>query len=167
MQEGSANPSAIGLPREARLRRQRRKKEVPFQHDGRRSLQVIGDDALEPRPQGIALLEQMLDDLGRRELLWRRMRSPEVDRWLLFGGGHPFKQSLEVVHLGNTDAEMAGQPIADGRLADPGRSAEEENLPLPLRQARRFVHENPARPRLSSSGVGGRSEEAVEALTPA
>jgi hypothetical protein len=87
-----------------------------------------------------------------------------VDRWLLFGGGHPFKQSLEVVHLGNTDAEMAGQPIADGRLADPGRSAEEENLPLPLRQSRRFVHDNPARPRLSSSGDGGRSEEAVESV---
>jgi hypothetical protein len=37
-------------------------------------------------------------------------------------------------------------------------------LPLPLRQSRRFVHDNPARPRLSSSGDGGRSEEAVESV---
>jgi hypothetical protein len=48
-----------------------------------------------------------------------------VDRWLLFCGGHPFKQLLEVVHLGNADAEMAGQPIAHGGLPDPRRSAEE------------------------------------------
>ena len=81
--------------------------------------------ASSPGTHGIALLEQMLDDLGRRELLGRRMRSPEVDRWLLIGGGHPYKQSLKVVDLGNADAEMAREPIADNGLADPGWSTEQ------------------------------------------
>jgi hypothetical protein len=42
-----------------------------------------------------------------------------VDRRLLFDCGHPFKQNLEVVHLGNAHAEIAGQPIANGCLPDP------------------------------------------------
>jgi hypothetical protein len=53
---------------------------------------VIGDHPLKPYPHGVAVLDQMLDDLCGRELIWRRVRPPEVDRGLVF------------VHLGNAEA---------------------------------------------------------------
>jgi len=44
---------------------------------------------------------------------------------LLLGGGHLFEQDLEVIHLGDPDAEMARKPIAHRGLSSPGRSTKE------------------------------------------
>jgi hypothetical protein len=71
-----------------------------------------------------------------------------VDRRLLFGRGHPFEQSLEVVHLDDPHAIVAGNATSDSGLADPGRSAKEENLPPAFGPFCRFVqytaHRRPA-----------------------
>ena len=58
----------------------------------------------------------------------------------LFGSRYRFKQDLEVIDLGDSNAVALGDTIADRRFADAGRTAYEQHLPVPSRHSGFIAH---------------------------
>ena len=131
--------------------------DVTLVHDRRSRLEVIGDHRPHHREEHLTahpyeMLEARL--VGPRHVL-AEVRPPEVQQRLVRSPGHRLHRDLEVIDLGEVDAEPAGEPGARHRLADSAGSAEQELDPLRLRAGHRLIVRNGIGSRPFAVGDGG------------
>ena len=82
---------------------------------------MIGNDSFQPGRHHLSDRQPLFHDLRGRQPARVRVRPPEVENGLLFGGGHAVQQHLEIIDFRQAHAEMLGQAVTDGGFAGAGR----------------------------------------------